>query len=189
MPKRNTQIHGSLINTHTHIKIGGGQSRKCSCICSCCKCNCNSIKIHRKAALILMHVRIHIRIRNPRSAFGVRRYNGGRSMAASEPNCQNCFDSTWLLRRRGGGGGETSMQGGIQHDFWYCVSIKIFIRSLESKLMRAAYANLCGCLSNRSNNSSSTSLFYSCPCDVSPSQPLPLSVPLPNTAWHVIWGR
>lgn len=37
-----------------------GWARKCNCTCSCCKCSCNSIKIHRKAALILMHVRIRI---------------------------------------------------------------------------------------------------------------------------------
>lgn len=73
-----------------------------------------------------------------------------------------------------GGEGTRLPPGGIQHDFWYCVSIKIFIRSLESKLMRAAYANLCGCLSNRSG--SSTSLFYSCPCHVHP-----LACPCPST--------
>jgi len=39
------------------------------------KCNCNSIKIHHKAALILMHVRVH-------------NNNGGRKMATSDPNCQ-----------------------------------------------------------------------------------------------------
>lgn len=130
-------------------------------ICSCCKCNCNSIKIHRKAALILMHVRIRISSGDPRpSSFVIME-------AAAWPQANRTAKMVSSVR------GEKGDGGGIRHDFWYCVSIKIFIRSLEFKLMRAAYANLCGCLSNHS-------LFYSCPCAVPSSA---LLVPLCCPCW------